>query len=1082
MDVQAPPVVAVVVTCDPGPWFDEALRALAAQDYPNLRVVVLDAASAVDPSDRVLAALPDASVLHLDRNAGFAASVNAGAPELPAETTHLLLCHDDVAPAPDAVRQLVEEAFRSNAGVVGPKLVEWDRPHHLLQVGMDCDRWGLPVPRVERGELDQEQHDAVRDVFVAPGGCFLVRADLFDTLGGLDTAMAAMGEDVDLCWRAQVLGARVVVAPGARVRHLEAMASGLRPAPGEPPGTHPEDAASIRSAMARRHELRTILKSRSAPRLVLALPQLAALAALEVGLALVSRRPMPFGALARAWWWNLSRLGELRAARRRLQAQRRVPERDLRRLQGGGRVHLTTVRRSWADLERRHLAVAAEPAEWTAGRTLAVVAWVVVLVLMALGSRQLIGGSLPDVGQLSRWPGWSTFLQVFASGWRTSGLGSASAAPTAFALLGLGGAVAGGSTSLLHHAAVLGTLPLGALGAWYLARPLGSRWGRIATMVVYAALPLPYGALSVGRWETMVAYAGAPWILAMLLAASRMEPFDRVRRDCPAITGLARRALGLAVLVAVVGAFVPSEVLVVVLSGLGLLLGSLLTGGARASLRTLAAAVAGSAGAVLLSVPWVLGLAQAGPGLSGLGGPGTVDRAGVAQLLSLHVGRVGDAPVAWGFVVAAALPLLIGKGWRLAWASRLWTVAMCCWALAWVEGKGWLGGAPVPTGVLLAGAAAALALCVGLGVVAFQSDLRAYRFGWRQAASLVAAAGALAGTFSVVGGAVGGRWYLPSQGFGQALSFMPGKAAQGGFRVLWLGDPRALPATSWRMAPGLAWTTSTDGPPGGTSLWGPGAPGSSDLVTRDLSLARHGLTTGLGHLLAPLSIRYVVVPTKLAPAQQAPAMPPPPRLVRALGVQGDLRQLPSPPSVMVFQNTAWMPERVSLPPATATASRTGGPAAVVTAPLQGAVGVLGRPQGAASWSGRVPRGTVALLSTASPRWVLTQAGGTAAPRRPAFGYAAAYEVTRAGPATLAYHTPWSHLAGIALEGLLWLVAVAALFAWRPELRRPRRAEPRAGEASRAVELEALPGEALVSAITAAAGSSPYRPPPPAPGQ
>src|SRR5437868_5966979 len=39
----APPVVAVVVTRDPGPWFEDALAALADQDYPNLSVLVVDA-------------------------------------------------------------------------------------------------------------------------------------------------------------------------------------------------------------------------------------------------------------------------------------------------------------------------------------------------------------------------------------------------------------------------------------------------------------------------------------------------------------------------------------------------------------------------------------------------------------------------------------------------------------------------------------------------------------------------------------------------------------------------------------------------------------------------------------------------------------------------------------------------------------------------------------------------------------------------------------------------------------------------------------------------------------------------------
>ena len=42
---QVPPVVAVVVASDPALWFEGCLEALAAQDYPNLDVLVVDAAS-----------------------------------------------------------------------------------------------------------------------------------------------------------------------------------------------------------------------------------------------------------------------------------------------------------------------------------------------------------------------------------------------------------------------------------------------------------------------------------------------------------------------------------------------------------------------------------------------------------------------------------------------------------------------------------------------------------------------------------------------------------------------------------------------------------------------------------------------------------------------------------------------------------------------------------------------------------------------------------------------------------------------------------------------------------------------------
>ncbi|HMS79255.1 MAG TPA: LPS assembly protein LptD, partial [Burkholderiaceae bacterium] len=102
------------------------------------------------------------------------------------------LLHDDVALDPDALRALVEEAFRSNAGIIGPKLVDWHDPRQLLQVGVGADKTGALAPLNERHELDQEQHDAIRDVFAIPGGCTVVRADRL-TLYEADDEVIAVG-------------------------------------------------------------------------------------------------------------------------------------------------------------------------------------------------------------------------------------------------------------------------------------------------------------------------------------------------------------------------------------------------------------------------------------------------------------------------------------------------------------------------------------------------------------------------------------------------------------------------------------------------------------------------------------------------------------------------------------------------------------------------------------------------------------------------------------------------------------------------------------------------------------------------
>src|SRR5207302_8769798 len=383
----APPVVAVVVASDPGDWLEQTLAALGGQDYPNLSLLVIDVGTGGDLRPRVGAVVPDAYVRRLEA-AGYARAANEALVAVEG-ASYLLFCHDDAAPDPDAVRLRVEEAMRSNAGIVGPKLGQWERPERLADVGLAVDRVGVAHPLVERGELDQEQHDGVRDVFAVPGACTLVRSDLFTVLSGFDIVMADHGSDVDLCWRAQAMGARVMVAPAARVRHLEAERRRVS-----------DDGDEI--VLSARNRLRSLLKNYSPFHLLRVLPLAAFYSLAELAGGLISGRRQQRKAAVSAWSWNLRRLGELRTARRSVQQSRRLPDAELRRLQVHGSI-LRAYRRGELgepEDEERMGTIA------SAGRRLAgalprasareiVLVWAAIAGLLLAGGRHPLGGRLP---------------------------------------------------------------------------------------------------------------------------------------------------------------------------------------------------------------------------------------------------------------------------------------------------------------------------------------------------------------------------------------------------------------------------------------------------------------------------------------------------------------------------------------------------------------------------------------------------------------------------------------------------------------------------------------------------------------
>ncbi len=186
----APTVVAVVVTRNPGPWFEDTLASIAAQDYPGISILVLDDGSVEAVTARVAAIVPSAFVRRETLSIGYAAAANLVL-SMVQGATYYLFCHDDVALAPDAVEHLVAEAQRCAAGAVTPKLVSWDDHERMLAIGMGLDRTGRPLDLIEPFELDQGQHDAPRDVAFAPGPTLLVRATVFAAAGGFDPTLTS---------------------------------------------------------------------------------------------------------------------------------------------------------------------------------------------------------------------------------------------------------------------------------------------------------------------------------------------------------------------------------------------------------------------------------------------------------------------------------------------------------------------------------------------------------------------------------------------------------------------------------------------------------------------------------------------------------------------------------------------------------------------------------------------------------------------------------------------------------------------------------------------------------------------------
>jgi hypothetical protein len=646
----------------------------------------------------------------------------------------------------------------------------------------------------------------------------------------------------------------------------------------------------------------------------------------------------------------------------------------------------------------------------------------VVVVFVLVGSRNVLNQPLPLVGQLpSPSGGLGGWWHTWWDGPGAGALSTTAFAPPGLLLMSVVGVLALGSANVAVHILTLAPLVIGPWGTYAQTRQFGSQRGRLAAAIVYAAVPAPYNALASGHWAGLVAYALAPWLIGALFRQGGQAPFPPVSwaRAWP-------RLLALGAAVAIGACLTPAMLLLVPVLGAALLVGSLLAGPGNGGLRFFLAALGATVVAYLALAPWSFEIMRSWS--SALGSPsGGEHPLSLSQLLRLQTGPFGGGPLAWAVVGAAVVPLVIGRAWRLAFAVRLWTVAATCLGLVWAGSRGWV---PVPQlEFLMAPAGAALALAAAAGAAAIEVDLSGYRFGWRQAAPAVAALAVATATLPAISWAAGGQWGLPASGAEGAFAF-PSAAGPGDYRTLWLGDASSLPLAAQGSVQGVAFATSLDGLPSTEELWSPGPSQLSSVVQADLGWAAAGETIALGHLLAPLAVRYVVVPLSGGPGPTLAD------LVLSLDRQSDLVPVGTDPSYAVFANSAWAPvfsvlapgER--LPPATGAWSVA---YALQRLDLASAEGVqAGAAAGQSAVAGTGVKGQAVIFGAVSPGAWQLRAGGRDVPSQPALGFATTWTLPQGTKQVVISRRGASGQRDVDLAMLVvWLMALWAVW---PRLR------------------------------------------------
>lgn len=220
------PTVAVVILNWNGKKFlQQFLPSVLASTYSNLRVVVADNASTDDSLAMLQQQFPTVEVLTSKENYGFAKGYNFFLQQVTAD--YYVLLNSDVEVEPGWIEPVIALMQQDESiAACQPKLLSFQQKQFFEYAGAAggwIDALGYPFSRgrvFDVLEKDNGQYNDAVPVFWASGAALFIKANLFHAMHGFDAFFFAHQEEIDLCWRLQRHGYKIMVCPQSTVYHV----------------------------------------------------------------------------------------------------------------------------------------------------------------------------------------------------------------------------------------------------------------------------------------------------------------------------------------------------------------------------------------------------------------------------------------------------------------------------------------------------------------------------------------------------------------------------------------------------------------------------------------------------------------------------------------------------------------------------------------------------------------------------------------------------------------------------------------------------------------------------------------------
>ena len=290
------PVVSIVTTAYKNEKFNEKyFDTVNNQTYKNVEVIFVDNLSPDNTFEDSKKRLKNGKIVLSAENYGCAGGNNLGA--LHSTGKYIFLLGPDMWSDPKLVENLVNAAEKNSRNIYAAKQYTYDA-REFISCGIASDVFGYPARTYTPDGKKQ-----LKKVFYADGSGVFMPLEEYIKVGMMDEDTFLFAEDVDLSWKAHMVGMDVFPVPDAILYHYSGGSVGIG---GYPTKDQKYVTTSKRRFMAERNIIRNILKNYSWWNILWVLPYYMLINLAEfLALTLTGQFNSAYDSYIKAYTWNI---------------------------------------------------------------------------------------------------------------------------------------------------------------------------------------------------------------------------------------------------------------------------------------------------------------------------------------------------------------------------------------------------------------------------------------------------------------------------------------------------------------------------------------------------------------------------------------------------------------------------------------------------------------------------------------------------------------------------------------------------------------------------------------------------------